>query len=116
MLDPKTCTIKDMTEFAQKLKNDMGDVDGDSCVYIHEATQQMMIEFLSIAHPNGQRIDPSTAEITIARKPENCDRAGTSQTCYYIKSEAGSVYRPVWFADCRAGHRSQRLKPQSLAA
>jgi hypothetical protein len=116
MLNPKTCTIKQMTEFAQNLKDEMGDVDDDSCVYIHEPTQAALIEFLSLAHPNGHRIDPSTAMITIARKPENCDRPGASQTCYYIKADSGAVYRPVWFSDCRAGHRSQRLQPQSLAA
>lgn len=110
MLDPTKCPIKEMLEFAQSLKNEMGDVDDDSCVYIEGSTQRLLIEFLCLAHPNGHKIDPSTAEITIARKPANCNRPGTSQTCYYISARSGAIYQPAWFADCRKMVRSQRLR------
>lgn len=115
MLDPHKITIKDATEYAQELKRSFGDVSEDQFVILQYSEQQFLIGFLRIAHPNGDRIDLATAEITIAAKPENCDRAGTPQTCYYIQCRANAKFQPVRFADCRKMIRSQRLRELGLS-
>lgn len=117
MLDPKTCTISDALTYAQDLKREF-DAD-QSPIVLQASQQQFLIEFLQLTHPNGYRIDLETAGITIARKPPNCVRLGTSQTCYYIKPDDQTPqFYPVWFADCRRAIRSERLKesPELVAA
>jgi hypothetical protein len=110
MLDPYKCTIVEATEFAQNLKRSFGDVGENDFVTLQHSEQQFLILFLGLAHPSGERIDWQTAEITIAAKPANCDRPGTSQTCYYIRPKLHAQFQPVWFADCRKMIRSQRLR------
>lgn len=109
MMDPKTITIKAAVEFAQVVKDELGVIEDHHTVHIEESAQDFLIQFLALSHPSGDRIDLSTADLTIAAKPETCDRPGTSQTCYYIQCRAGAKYWPVWFADCRKAIRSQRL-------
>ena len=110
MLDPNTCTIKDAIEYAQELKRSFGDIEENQSVTLQSSEQEFLIAFLILAHLNGDRIDRTTSEITIAPKPANCDRPGTSQTCYYIRANGSSQFQPVWFADCRAAIRATRLK------
>ena len=110
MLDPKTCTIAAATEYAQNLKRSFGAIEENQSVTLQDSEQEFLIAFLCLCHLNGDRIDAKTAEITIAPKPANCERVGTSQTCYYVRANDASQFQPVWFADCRAAIRVSRLK------
>ena len=110
MLDPYKCLITEATGYAQDLKRSFGDIGENESVTLQDSAQEFLIAFLTLTHLNGDRIDPTTAEITIASKPPNCDRPGTSTTCYYIQPRSGSQFQPVWFADCRAGIRTTRVK------
>jgi len=110
MLDPYKCLITEATGYAQDLKRSFGDVGENESVTLQDSAQEFLITFLTLTHLNGDRIDLETAEITIASKPSNCDRPGTSQTCYYIQPRSGSQFQPVWFSDCRAGIRTTRVK------
>ena len=109
-LNPRTCTIQSAIDYAQNLKRSFGDIGENESVTLQDSAQEFLIAFLALTHLNGDRIDPMTAEITIATKPTNCDRPGTSTTCYYIRPRSGSQFQPVWFADCRAGIRTTRVK------
>ena len=109
MLDPKTCTIAAANDYAQTIKRSFN--SDQEPIVLQSPEQQFLIEFLKLTHPNGERIDLETAEITIARKPSNCIRLGTSQTCYYIRpNDKARQFHAVWFADCRKAFRSQRLQ------
>ena len=110
MLDPSKCLVKEAIDYAQDLKRSFGEISEDESVTLQDSAQEFLIAFLTLTHLKGDRIDPMTAEITIAHKPPNCDRQGTSQTCYYIQPRSGSQFQPVWFADCRAGIRTTRVK------
>jgi len=110
MLDPYTCTMVQATNYAQNLKRLFGDIDEYESVMIHGVDREFLIIILRLCHLNGDRIDLETADITIAHKQPNCDRPGTSTTCYYIQPRSGSQFQPVWFADCRAGIRTTRVK------
>lgn len=109
-MDPKTITIKTAVEFAADLKNELGAIEDHHMVYIEQDAKDFLIEFLALSHPSGNRINVGEADLTIAAKPANCDRAGTSQACYYIQCRADARFQPVWFADCRKALRSQRLR------
>lgn len=109
-LDARTCTLKEATDYAQTLKRSIVDIGENDLAMLQGSGKEFLIAVLKLCHPSGDRIDPMTAEITIAHKPPECDRPGTSQTCYYIQPHAGSQFQPVWFADCRAGIRAERLK------
>ena len=110
MLDPKSCNIKEACDYAQDLKRSFTEIQEGETITLQASAQEFLIAFLSLAHLNGERIDSKTAEITIAPKPANCERPGTSQTCYYISPNNTSQFHPVWFADCRATIRATRLK------
>lgn len=110
MLDPYKCTIKEARDYAQSLKRSYGDIGEYELVMLHGFERDLLIAILNLCHPNGDRINIKTAEVTIAPKQPNCDRPGTSSTCYYIKPYDGSQFHPVWFADCRAVIRASRLK------
>jgi len=110
MLEPKTCTIKEACDYAQELKRSFTDIQEGETITLQASAQEFLIAFLTLTHLNGDRIEELTAEIKIAPKPANCDRPGTSQTCYYIKPRDGSQFQPVWFADCRASVRVTRIK------
>lgn len=116
MLDPQTITIAAATDYAQELKRSFGDVGENQFVTLQHSEQEFLLGFLRLAHPRGDRIDLTTASITIVAKPENCDRTGTSQTCYYIQPSEGGKFHPVWFADCRKMIRSQRLRELGLTS
>ena len=109
-LNARTCTLKEATDYAQTFKQSVGIVGEYDLVMLQGSGKAFLIAILKLCHPSGDRIDPMAAEITIAHKPPNCDRPGTSQTCYYIQPYTGSQFQPVWFADCRAGIRVDRLK------
>ena len=109
-LNPRNCTIQSAIDYAQTLKRSFGDIGENESVTLQDSAQEFLIAFLTLTHLNGDRIDLETAEITIAPKPPNCDRPGTSQTCYYIQPRSGSQFQPVWFADCRDGIRTTRVK------
>ena len=113
MLDPDICTIKEASDFAQNLKRSFGTIEENQSVTLQDSEQEFLIAFLTLTHLNGDRIKPMTAEITIAPKPANCERVGTSQTCYYVRANDKSQFQPVWFSDCRAAIRSTRLKGSS---
>lgn len=109
MLDTKSCTIAAANDYAQELKRSFDAIQEP--IVLQMSQQEFLIEFLKLTHPNGGKIDLNTAEITIARKPPNCVRLGTSQTCYYIRpSDQARPFYPVWLADCRRSIRSERLK------
>jgi len=110
MLAPYTCTMVQAIDYAQTLKRSFGDIGENESVTLEASAQEFLIAFLTLTHLNGDRIELETAEITIAPKPPNCDRPGTSQTCYYIRPHGGSQFQPVWFADCRDGIRTTRVK------
>ena len=110
MLDPGTCTMKSAIDYAQELKQSFGEISEDQSVTLQDSAEEFLIAFLTLSHLNGNRISPMTAEITIAPKPANCERVGTSQTCYYVRANDKSQFQPVWFADCRAAIRVSRLK------
>jgi hypothetical protein len=116
VLDPYKCTIVEATEFAQNLKRSIGDVGENDCVTLQESEQEFLILFLKLTHPSGERIDCQTAEITIAAKPANCDRPGTSRTCYYIRPKLNAQFQSVWLADCRKMIRSQRLREAAIGS
>ena len=109
-LNPITCTLKEAIDYAQTFKRSVGDIGENDLAMLQGLGKAFLIAILKLCHPRGDRIDPTAAEITIATKPPNCDRVGTSTTCYYIQPYADSQFHPVWFADCRAGIRSERLK------
>ena len=110
VLNPHTCTLKEANDYAQELKRSYGDLGDHELVMLYGLERDFLIAILKLCHLNGDRIDSMAAGITIASKPPNCDRVGTSQTCYYIQPHGGSQFQPVWFADCRAGIRTTRVK------
>ena len=110
-LDARTCTLKQAIDYAHDLKrSQFGDIGENDLGMLQGAGKSFLIAILKLCHPSGDRIDLMAAEITIATKPPNCDRVGTSTTCYYIQPHADSQFHPVWFSDCRAGIRAERLK------
>jgi hypothetical protein len=114
MLDPYKCTMKEACDYAQDLKRSFGEIRAGDSVTLQHSEQQFLILFLMLSHPSGGRIDWESAKITIARKPVNCDRFGTAQTCCYIQPTAQSQFHPVWFADCRKMLRSQLLRERGV--
>ena len=109
-LDANNCTLKQAIDYAQTFKQSVGIVGEYDLVMLQGSGKAFLIAILKLCHPSGDRIDLMTAEITIATKPPECDRVGTSTTCYYIQPCVGSQFQPAWFADCRAGIRTERLK------
>lgn len=110
MLDPKTCTIAAAVDYAQKIKQSFGDIPKNQFAIVGQSDHQFLLEFLKLAHRSGDRIDLLTAALIVAPKPPNCDRVGTSQTCYYVRPKDGDLFHPVWFADCRKMIRSMRIR------
>lgn len=110
MLDPGTCTMKSAIDYAQELKQLFGEISEDQSVTLQDSAEEFLIAFLRLCHLNGDRIDPMTAEVTIGPKPANCERPGTSQTCYYVRANGSAQFQPVWLSDCRATIRATRLK------
>ena len=110
MIDPGTCTMKAAIDYAQELKRSFGGISEDQSVTLQDSAEEFLIAFLRLCHLNGDRIDPMTAAVTIAAKPADCERVGTSQTCYYIRANGSAQFQPVWMADCRAAIRATRLK------
>ena len=109
-LDSRTCTLKQAIDYAQTFKQSVGFVGEYELAMLQGSGKAFLVAILKLCHPSGDRIDLMAAEITIATKPPGCDRPGTSTTCYYIQPHAGSQFHPVWFADCRAGIRVERLR------